>query len=97
MLLLYKECIYSRLGTLVAMALRQGGGALRLFCPSVFHYLCGMSPTEIIVGLNEVSDTSVKSVLEKVRITLRVLNRVRRQVKQIQLCFNYFRTFSLPM
>ena len=81
----------------MAMALRQGGGALRLFCPSVFHYLCGMSPTEIIVGLNEVSDISVKSVLEKVRITLRVLNRVRRQVKQIQLCFNHFRTFSLPM
>ena len=37
-------------------------------------FLCGMSPTGIIVGLNEVSDISVKNVLEKMRITLRVLN-----------------------
>lgn len=50
------------------MALVQGGGALRLFCPSVFHFLCGMSPTEIVVGLDEISEESTKAILEEVRL-----------------------------
>lgn len=66
LLVFIQECIYSRLGTLVAMALVHGGGSLRLFCPSVFSYLCGMNPTDIIVELNEVADISVRNVLQKV-------------------------------
>lgn len=64
-----QNCVYSRLGMLTAMALVHGGGALRLFCPSVFHYLCGMNPTEIIVSLDEISDEFINGVLKKVIIT----------------------------
>lgn len=62
-----QDGVYSDLGTLVAMGFVQGGGPMRLFGPSVYSYMCGMSPSDIIVGVDEVPDTSVQDVLKKVR------------------------------
>lgn len=39
---------------------------VRLFSPSVFTYLCGAKPADIIVGVDEVADVNVKRVLQKV-------------------------------
>ena len=50
----------------MAMALVHGGAAVRILSPSVFNYLSGMKPSEIIVGLGEVPDAGVKEILEKV-------------------------------
>ena len=58
--------MYPKIGSLFAMAFVHRGGALRLFSPSVFSYMCGMSASDIIVDTNEVSDPLVKAVLEKV-------------------------------
>ena len=58
--------MYPKIGNLFAMALVHGSGALWLFSPSVFSYMCGMSASDIIVDTKEVSDTSVTAVLEKV-------------------------------
>jgi len=35
----------------MAMALVHGGAAVHILLPSVFNYLSGMKPCEIIVGL----------------------------------------------
>jgi len=40
-----------QLGQLMAMALVHGGAAVHILLPSVFNYLSGMKPCEIIVGL----------------------------------------------
>ena len=58
--------MYHKLGTLFAMALVHGGGALQLLSPSVFNYMCGMNASDIIVELKEISDPFVRNILEKV-------------------------------
>ena len=50
----------------MAMALVHGGAAVRILSPSVFNYLSGMKPSEIIVVLGEVPDAGVNEILEKV-------------------------------
>ena len=39
---------------------------MRIFGSSVFKYLSGMEPCDIIVGINEVPDSSVREKLYKV-------------------------------
>ena len=33
-----------KIGQLTAMSLVHGGGAINIFCPAVYSYMCGMSP-----------------------------------------------------
>ena len=58
--------MYSQLGNLVAMALVHGGGPLCLFSPSVYRYLCGSDPVDIIVGMDEIGEYEVKNILKQV-------------------------------
>lgn len=50
----------------MAMALVHGGAAVHLMSPSVYNFLTGMKPSDIIVGLHEVPDTNVREMLQKV-------------------------------
>lgn len=70
--LIMQEGLYSHLGQLAAMALVHGGGAMNILCPSVFNFLTGMLPSDLIVSVNEIPDTNTKEVLRKVSITCHV-------------------------
>ena len=50
----------------MAMALIHGGAGVRILSPSVFNFLSGMKPSEIIVGIDEVADADIKVILKKV-------------------------------
>ena len=60
--------MYYRLGQLAAMCLVQGGAAIRVLAPSVYSFLCGKKPCDIIVPVDEVSDEGVRGILNKVSI-----------------------------
>lgn len=61
-----QDGIYFRLGQLMAMALIHGGAAVRILSPSVFDFLRGMKPGDIIVGIDEVADADIKRIVKKV-------------------------------
>ena len=48
------------------MSLVHGGGAFRLFSPTVFRFLCGMNAADLIAGVDEVPDSSIREVLKQV-------------------------------
>ncbi len=48
------------------MTLVYGGSAIGILSPSVFHFLSGVNPSDIVVSLDEVPDQELRSVLEKV-------------------------------
>ncbi len=48
------------------MTLVHGGSAIGMLSPSVFNFLSGMNPGDILVSLDEVPDEELRSVLEKV-------------------------------
>ena len=52
----------------MAMALVHGGAAVSILAPSVFNFLSGMKPSDIIVAIEEVADAGIKLILEKVRV-----------------------------
>ena len=52
----------------MAMALVQGGASLRILSPSVFNYLSGMKPGDIIVGISECPDAAIRDLLFKVYV-----------------------------
>lgn len=56
----------------MAMALVHGGSAIRILSRSVFNYLAGMKPLDIIVDVNEVPDSGVRDILQKVCVTLKL-------------------------
>ena len=61
-----QDGVYFQLGQLIAMALLHGGAGVRILSPSVFNFLSGMKPSDIIVGIDEIADTDVKVILKKV-------------------------------
>ena len=50
------------------MCLSQGGAPVRLFCPSVFAFLCGMKPSDIVPQIDEVPDRKVRDTLKEVKV-----------------------------
>ena len=62
--------MYSKIGKLIAMNLVHGGGALNVFCPAVYSFMCGMSPSDIIVSSDELPDEMIRDYLEKVCLHL---------------------------
>lgn len=50
------------------MCLVQGGTAIRLFCPSVFSFLCGMNPSDIVPQIEEIPDRKVQDIMNEVNI-----------------------------
>ena len=64
----FQDCIYSKLGTLAAMSLVNGGASFRLFSPCVYNFLCGMDAADLIAGIDEVADSGIRETLKQVRI-----------------------------
>lgn len=64
--MLIQDGEYYRLGQLLAMAVIHGGAAVHILCPSVFTFLSGMKPCDIVVTIDEVPDASVRDILWKV-------------------------------
>lgn len=62
-----QDGVYFRLGQLMAMAFVHGGAAVKILCPSVFNYLSGIKPCDLIVGIDEVPDAGIREILWKVR------------------------------
>ena len=50
------------------MALVHGGASFRIFCPSVYHFLCGRSASDIIALIDEVPNPDTRAVLKDVII-----------------------------
>ena len=62
---------YFFLGQLAAMTLVHGGGAINVLCPSVYNFLFGMSPSDI-VDIEEIPEEATKQVLRKVSHCMQV-------------------------
>lgn len=62
--------MYNKIGQLTAMNLVHGGGPINIFCPAVYSYMCGMSPSDIIVSSDEVPDKKTRDFLETVCLHL---------------------------
>ena len=65
-LTLLQEGVYYRIGQLMAMALVHGGAAVHLISQSLYNFLTGMKPCDIIVGVHEIPDASVREMLQMV-------------------------------
>lgn len=69
---LIKECIiiqdniYLRLGIIAGMCFSQGGGSFNVLALSAFKFICGVSPSEITLNIEEVFDPTIKNFLEQV-------------------------------
>lgn len=63
--MLFQNCEYSKLGQLAAMALVHGGASFRLFGASVYNFLSGVPAANLIAGISEVPDMSVRVLLNK--------------------------------
>ena len=62
-----QEGVYYRIGQLMAMALVHGGAAVHLLSQSVYNFLTGMKPCDI-VGVHEIPDASVREMLQMVNV-----------------------------
>ena len=47
------------------MALVHGGASFRLFGATVYNFLSGVQPADLIAGISEVPDASVRALLTK--------------------------------
>ena len=48
------------------MSLVHGGSAVRILSCSVYNFLTGMKPLDIIVDIDEIPDPGIKEILQKV-------------------------------
>ena len=49
------------------MSLVHRGASFRLFSPCVYNFLCGMDAADLIAGIEEVPECSVREVLKQVK------------------------------
>ena len=54
------------MGQFASMCLVQGGAAIRLFSSSVYAFLFGKKPSDIIVDISEVSQVQIREFVEQV-------------------------------
>lgn len=71
-----QDGFYFYLGQLAAMTLVHGGGAINILCPSVYNFLSGMSPSDIIVAIDEIPEEATKQILRKVSRCMKVRSYV---------------------
>ena len=50
----------------MAMALVHGGSAVNIMSKSVFNFMTGMKPLDIIVDINEIPEQDVREIVTKV-------------------------------
>lgn len=53
--------MYFKMGVLTAMSLVHGAGSFNVFCDSVYNFLCGMKPSDLIANSDEIADISEKN------------------------------------
>lgn len=69
----FQEGVYYRLGQLAAMCLVHGGSPIRLLAPSVYAFLCGYKPSDIVVDVTEVPSEAIRTTLIKVCVSFKCL------------------------
>lgn len=60
--------MYLRLGIIAGMCL-TGGASFNVLSPSVYKFICGANPSEIVPDIEEVFYNEVKTFLEQVNET----------------------------
>ena len=60
--------MFFKLGQLMAMALVHGGSKVGIMSRSVFNFLTGMKPIDILVDIEEIPETNIREVLHKVSL-----------------------------
>ncbi len=63
--------MYYQLGVLAAMSLVHGGGSFAILSSTVYNYICGMNPSDLIPNIDEVPDET-RGILKQV--TYRTFN-----------------------
>jgi len=62
-----QDNVYYSIGQLLAIGVMQGAAGLHLFSPSTFNYIFqGMSACDIIPGIEEIPDESIREITHKV-------------------------------
>ena len=59
--------MYLRLGIIAGMCFTQGGASFNVLSPSVYKFVCGANPSEIVPDIEEVYDYEIKTFLEQVK------------------------------
>ena len=80
---------------LAAMSLIYEGGAFRLFGPTVFNFLSGLNPADLIAGISEVPDSSIREILKQV--SLATNDRLCACVIKSALCVAYFANVHIQL
>ncbi len=65
---------YYQIGQLMAMAVVQGGSGFQFLAPCIFQYFCGVEVSAILVDPQDVADSNVRTLLEKVRMSISLLS-----------------------
>ena len=50
----------------MAMALVHGGSAVNILSHSIFNFINGMKPSNIVVDINEIPEADIREALNKV-------------------------------
>lgn len=51
--------MFFKLGQLLAMAFVHGGSAVYVLSQSVFNFVCGMKPLDIVVSIDEIPEEAI--------------------------------------
>ncbi len=59
--------MFFRLGQLASMCLVQGGGGFHVLSETVYEYISGRDIADVIAHADEISDSEVRAMVDKVR------------------------------
>ena len=98
-----QENVFSRLGQFASMCLVHGGAAVRVFSSSVYSFLCGMKPSDIIADISEVSNFETRDFIAKVRVRVMVsvatyhTCTAHTHAPTVFYLFNFYRSLSVKL
>ena len=58
------------MGMLTAMSFIHGAGNFKIFGHSVYNFMAGMKPSDMIANIDEVPDLSIRNILKQVSAQL---------------------------
>ena len=58
---------------MVAMSFVHGSGPVCLFGSSIYNFMCGLNPHDLTVGIDEVSDPTVRNTLHEVLYEVQII------------------------
>lgn len=65
-MIISKDSAYFKMGVLTAMSLVHGAGNFSIYSPTVYNFLSGMKPSDLIASSDEVPNLLVREVLKQV-------------------------------